>query len=246
MRSCVIIPARYKSSRLPGKPLVKLLGKPMVIWVAETSSRAVGSENVYVATDDKRIFNLVIESGYQAILTKSNHLTGTDRVAEAASNLDYDIYVNVQGDEPLVEPEDILIAIENKKKNSKYIINGYTFITDKEDPSCSNIPKLVTSEEDKLIYISRSMIPGSKTNASSNIKYKKQVCIYAYNKLELLKFLGFGRKGFLEEIEDIEILRFYELGLEIKMFMTNNHTLAVDIPSDITSVEKELSRLFFS
>ena len=100
MRSVVIIPARYKSSRFPGKPLINLLGKPMVLWVAELSARAVGKENVYIATDDKRISKVVVDASFNTIMTSDKCFTGTDRLAEAAKQISADIYINVQGDEP--------------------------------------------------------------------------------------------------------------------------------------------------
>src|SRR5690554_4540327 len=108
MRSVVLIPARYGSSRYPGKPLVPLLGKPMILWVAELSAKAVGQENVYVATEDQRIVDVVEQAGFQAVMTTDDALTGTDRLAQAAEKVQADIYINVQGDEPLVDPADIL------------------------------------------------------------------------------------------------------------------------------------------
>ena len=113
MRSCVLIPARYGSSRYPGKPLVELHGKPMVLWVAELSARAVGAEHTYVATESERIAAVVRDAGFGCVMTSDRALTGTDRLAEAARSLDYDIYINVQGDEPEIEPEviDGLIAV---------------------------------------------------------------------------------------------------------------------------------------
>src|SRR5690554_857877 len=101
MRSVVLIPARFGSSRYPGKPLVSLLGKPMILWVAELSAEAVGSKNVYVATEDERIASVVKAAGFQAVMTSDSALTGTDRLAEAAEQIEADIYINVQGDEPL-------------------------------------------------------------------------------------------------------------------------------------------------
>ena len=115
MRACVIIPARFKSTRFPGKPLAKILNKEMIIWVAELSSEAVGKPNVYVATDDHRISSKVEEYGFKTIITPTEMLTGTDRVAMASTNLNYDIFVNVQGDEPMVNPNDILKSIDYKK-----------------------------------------------------------------------------------------------------------------------------------
>jgi len=240
MRSCVIIPARYKSSRLPGKPLIALLGKPMIIWVAEIASKAVGISNVYIATDDNRIANEVNEKGYKYIMTSCSSLTGTDRVAEASIGLNYDIFVNVQGDEPLVSPKDILRCIDHKLKYKDHIINSYNLINDDQDPSSINIPKVVINSAEDLIYISRSLVPGFKDLKFKVNSYLKQICIYGYNRKELSNFLEFGAKSEIEKSEDIEILRFFELGHPIKMFKANNNSLSVDVVEDIEKVEREL------
>ena len=240
MRSCVIIPARYKSSRLPGKPLICLLGKPMIIWVAEIASKAVGISNVFIATDDMRIANIVNKNGYKYIMTSIESLTGTDRVAEASLSLNYDIFVNVQGDEPLVSPSDILRCIDYKIKYQDHIINSFHPINKDQDPSSINIPKVVINNSDDLIYISRSLIPGFKDLSSKTDLYLKQVCIYGYNKKELLDFFEFGGKSKIEESEDIEILRFFELGHPIKMFKSKTNSLAVDVIEDVEKVEREL------
>ena len=239
MRACVIIPARFNSSRFPGKPMVKLCGKEMILWVAEICSKAVDVSNVFIATDDNRISNLVSKSGYQAILTSPNLLTGTDRVAEAAKNLDYEVYVNVQGDEPLIDPNDILKAIEFKSKYPKSVVNSYCSIDKNEDPNNLNIPKVVIKENHDLIYISRAKIPKSK-NIDKDLIYKKQVCIYAYSNNDLDKFLSYGRKSITEKIEDIEILRFFELNINIKMFEASKSSLAIDVPEDVKRVENAL------
>ncbi len=238
-RACVIIPARFNSSRFPGKPLVKLNGKEMILWVAEICAKAVDISNVFIATDDNRISDLVSEKGFQSIMTSPNLLTGTDRVAQAAKNLDYEIFVNVQGDEPLIEPKDILKAIELKIKNPESVINSFCSITKNEDPNSINIPKVTITESYDLIYISRAAIPKSKNN-DQDLIYKKQVCIYSYNSKDLAKFLSFGRKSFTEEIEDIEILRFFELNINIKMFEASKSSLAIDVPKDVKKVEKAL------
>src|SRR5690554_4178492 len=124
MKTVVLIPARFQSSRYPGKPLVPLLGKPMILWVAELASKALGREQVYVATDDLRSMNVVKNAGFNAVLTGTDALTGTDRLADAALQVDADIYINVQGDEPLVEPVDILKVRDKKLANMDVIING--------------------------------------------------------------------------------------------------------------------------
>ncbi len=240
MNACVIIPARFKSTRLPGKPLLELLGKPMIIWVAEIASRAVGINNVYIATDDKRIASLVNQSGFKYIMTSTLALTGTDRVAEAANKLNYETIVNVQGDEPLISHEDVIECIKYKNKYPKAVINAYNKIQDIQNPINLNIPKVIINEADYLVYMSRSLIPGFKDIHNKPIEYKKQVCIYGYNQKELRQFLEFGRKSKLEEVEDIEILRFLEFGSPIKMFKAKKDSLAVDVKEDIALVEQEL------
>lgn len=240
MRSVVIIPARFSSSRYPGKPLVSLLGKPMVLWVAELSANAVGRSNVYIATEDKRIEEAVRQAGFQVIMTSDNLPTGTDRLAEASKKVEADIYINVQGDEPLVDPEDIIKVRDAKLANMQDVINGFSWVSNNEDPNDVNIPKVITNENDELVYMSRVALPGYKVVENVPNSYKKQVCIYAFTKKELESFHDFGRKSQLEHHEDIEILRFLELNKKIRMIETKPGSLAVDIPSDVPKVEAAL------
>lgn len=237
MKACVVIPARYASTRFPGKPLVPLLGKPMVLWVAELSALAVGKEHVYVATEDMRIASVVKNAGFMPLMTSPSALTGTDRVAEAAKNINYDIYVNVQGDEPMVDPGDIRRCIELKVKNPDCVINGYCCIGPSENASSVNIPKVITNENNLLVYMSRGLLPAFKDEAHAPQCYKKQVCIYALNQSELISYSNFGRKSILEHHEDIEILRFLELNKTILMLECAAGSLAVDVPEDINNLE---------
>ncbi|WP_376695216.1 3-deoxy-manno-octulosonate cytidylyltransferase [Wenzhouxiangella sp. EGI_FJ10305] len=240
MRSVAMIPARYGSSRYPGKPLVPLLGKPMILWVTEVSARAVGAENVYVATEDRRIAKVVIEAGFHAVMTSNDALTGTDRVAQAAEQVEADIYINVQGDEPLADPTDILKVRDAKLAHMDAIINGVSWVGDNEDPHSVNIPKVITNERDELVYMSRVALPGFKDAECAPSRYRKQVCIYAFTREELAAFRAFGRKSELEYAEDIEILRFFELGRTIYMVETQPGSLAVDVREDVAKVEDAL------
>ena len=240
-RTVVLIPARYASSRFPGKPLAKILNKEMILWVAELSSKAIGKSNVYVVTDDFHIKNIVEFNGYQVILSENIAMTGTDRIAEAALKINADVYINVQGDEPLLNPNDIVKVRDFKIKNMNFIINCYTYINGENENSI-NIPKVVTNEAGELLYISRIAIPGTKDKINKSIRFKKQVCIYAFTKEELLNFNNYGRKSDLEEVEDIEILRFFELNRKILMIETMNGSLSVDIPSDIVTIENILNK----
>jgi len=241
MSSCVVIPARFSSSRFPGKPLVMLNGKPMIVRVCDIASRAVGKEHVYVATDNEEIASLVISWGYQYIMTSPSCLTGTDRIAEAVKELDYDIVVNVQGDEPLVNPTDINKCIELKRKHESEVVCGYTELGEQDDVLDANIPKVLMNEEKKLIYMSRMPLPAVKDKAELPNRYFKQVCIYGFSKAQLRKFAEYGKKAVYEQCEDIEILRFFELGETVQMFYTQPGSIAVDIPDDVVKVEAALN-----
>ncbi len=244
MKTIIVIPARYGSSRYAGKPLIKLLNKPMIQWVAELSARVVGKQNVYVATDDNRIQNTVTELGYNVVMTSENCLTGTDRLAEVAKKIEADIYINVQGDEPLVNPNDIQKVIDCKKQYPNDVINGYTTMRNDEDPQSLNKPKIIFTEDKRMVYISRQAVPGFKDPKYSTKVYHKQVCIYAFNREELLEFGNFGRKSKLEESEDIEIIRFLEWGKNIRLVETQPGSLAVDEPEDREKVETILKKVW--
>lgn len=235
-KACVIIPARFKSSRFPGKPLAKICGKEMIIHVCQKAEKAVGREHVFVATEDKRIADVVNKNGFNFILTSNSCLTGTDRVAEASQELSYDIYVNLQGDEPMVNHEDIILAIDEKKKNFNTVINCATKILDPVEIKSKSVPKVVFNHDKMLLYASRSDIPGSK---QENTKGFKQVCIYCFNKKELEIFAS-EKKSKNEFIEDIEILRFLDKGVKVKILELNGDSIAVDYPEDVTKVEKKM------
>ncbi len=241
-RSCIVIPARFKSSRFPGKPLAKISGKEMILWVADLSSKAVGKSNVFIATDDERISNVVRDNGYKFILTSDKAETGTDRISEACKDLNYEIIVNVQGDEPLVLPSDIKKCIKLKLDNMDKIVNGFSWVNDIKIAKDINIPKVITNEKNELIYMSRSILPASKDPQKIPKRFKKQVCIYALTKEELFLFKSFGRKSYLESYEDIEILRFLEFQKTILMYECKGESLAVDIPSDINKIESFLTK----
>lgn len=237
MRSCVLIPARFGSTRYPGKPLVPLLDKPMVLWVAEIGAAAVGIENTFVATESEKIASVVRDAGFGCVMTADSALTGTDRLAEAAQQLDYDIFINVQGDEPLVDPADILRCRDAKIADMDSITNGFSWIGAEENPHSRNIPKVIADESGTMVYMSRVALPGFKDPARAPARYMKQVCIYCFTRAELSAFAAFGRKSTLEACEDIEILRFIELGKRIRMVETRPGSLSVDEPGDVAIVE---------
>lgn len=242
-KSCVIIPARYHSSRFPGKPLVEICGKPMVVCVADIASQAVGINHVYVATDDERISDVAKKYGYKALMTDSNLMTGTDRVAQAASQLDYDVVVNVQGDEPTLNYKDIQTAIKLSTLFPDTVFNGYTCMGPMDIASSLNIPKVVMSCSGRLLYASRAKIPSSKTDLPLSHSINKQVCIYSFRMNHLDLFSSQTQKTPLENIEDIEILRFLELDIPVTMFPCSSGSLAVDEPRDLEKVINYIKKL---
>lgn len=234
-----VIPARYASTRFPGKILARIHGKPMIVHVAEKVEAALGKENTLIATDDQLIADVVKSYGYQVIITSDQHKTGTDRLFEVSTKVDADVYVNIQGDEPVIDPKDILKIAQEKANNPDLIINGYSEVMDEGEIHSLNIPKVVFGEKQQLLYMSRFPIPGYKEE-DKKPTYYKQVCIYAFNKEDLKVFGERNEKTTIEHSEDIEILRFHEMGFPIKMIHTKSFSLAVDVPEDILKVEKYL------
>ena len=240
MKPIIIIPARYGSKRYKGKPLVKILGREMILRVADICSKISGKKDLYIATDNKKISSVVNNAGYKSIMTSKKCLTGTDRVAEVSKKISSDIYINVQGDEPMIKLNDIKKIIEAKKKDPGKIICGYSRLSSNENPNSLNIPKVVINTNDELVYISRSPVPVSKSK-KIKIKYFKQVCIYGFSKKDL-KLFNSREKTPIEKIEDIEILRFLEKGKKIKMVKLKQNSYAVDTKQDIKKIENYLKK----
>jgi 3-deoxy-manno-octulosonate cytidylyltransferase (CMP-KDO synthetase) len=234
LKYAVVIPARYKSSRFPGKPLIDLAGKPMIQHVWEKCCEAVESENVFIATDSELIQFAVKNFGGNVIMTSENCLTGTDRIAEANKILKYDFVINVQGDEPLIKPADISKIIECYLDSPNKIYNAMCKIDSESEFNSNTVPKVVTTLTGKLLYMSRSGIPLTKDGRF--VKGFKQVCIYAFSKEHLDFFIKNNNKTPLELIEDIEILRFLESDYEIQMVEVEAGSLAVDVPEDVHNV----------
>jgi len=236
-----VIPARFASSRYPGKPLVPLLGRPMLLWVADICAEALGATRVVIATDDERIRDVVTAAGFRVEMTSDRALTGTDRIAEVAGRLDAQVILNVQGDEPLIDPDDLLRIAAAKIREPDAIINGYHPLGPDEDPSNPNLPKVVIDRDERLLYMTRSVVPGTKSGGTSaDATYLKQVCIYGYSAEDLQLFAAQPHKTPLEAVEDIEILRFLELGRTVRMVRTSTARRAGDAPADGAGVEAAL------
>lgn len=237
MKIAAVIPARRASSRFPAKPLAPILGRPMILWVAELAARAIETGPVFVATDDPEIAHTVRNAGFECVMTGSA-LTGTDRVAEAAEQIDADLLINIQGDEPLLNVEDIRRVVLAKQEHPKAVANGMCPMGAQEDPCDPNIPKVAWGFDHRLVYMSRLPVPGSKNpQVRASPEHWKQVCVYAFDRKELALFRSLGRRGLVEGVEDIEILRFLELGHPVRMVETTGGSLAVDRPEDVGKVE---------
>ncbi len=255
MPAIIIIPARYASTRFPGKPLCPLSGKPLILHVYERSKLAKSALEVFVATDNKLIYDAVEGFGGKAIMTSEGHQSGTDRIAEAVKILentgygiqDTDIIVNVQGDEPMIQPEmidDVIEVMEDERASIGTLAKKIEKAEEITDP---NIVKVVFNEDGFALYFSRSPIPYHRdgnqlSRHASRITqhYFKHIGIYAYRKDVLLRLSTLPSTR-LEEIEKLEQLRALETGFKIKVKETGFETIGVDTPTDLERVEKCLN-----
>lgn len=237
MKIVGVIPARYASSRFPGKPLADIHGKPMIWWVYRQAKKVPEFDEVYVATDDKRIADAVEEFGGKVIVTSDRHATGTDRVAEVAEKVPADWYVNIQGDEPLLAPETIQAVLPGKNECTAEIINLMAKITDPVDAINPTVPKVIAAESGRGVYLTRSMSPFPK--GSIEYSYYKQVCVYAFTPAAL-EFFKNAPRGKIERIEDIEILRFIENGHFVQFYEVDGSSVAVDTQNDLERVRELL------
>jgi len=244
MKIVAVIPARYESSRFQGKPLVDICGKLMIERVYLQTKKVKEFDNVYVATDDERILNACRERNIEVVMTSTEHKTGTDRVGEVASKISADIYVNVQGDEPLVEPDTIRKSILPFVDNSYtdiQVTNLMTKIKDPVDLINFTVPKVVASRDGRGIYLTRSAVPFPKGDI--NVSYYKQVCVYGFTS-QALKFYCSSPRGLVESAEDIEILRFIEAGYRVQYIEVDSETIAVDTPNDLERVREYIKRSY--
>ena len=232
----IIIPARYESNRLPGKILMDIAGKTMIQRVYEQCVKAKITENILVATDNKKIFQTVEKFGGNAIITSSKHKSGTERIGEVASKIDTDIIVNVQGDEPLIDPSIIKNVSEELIKNPKIdVATAKRIITDKKDLSNPNIVKVVTNKNDFALYFSRSLIPYPRKKVVGN--FYKHLGIYAYRKKFLLNMPKL-EKSFIEESECLEQLKILDNGYKIKVIEVDGFSFGVDTKEDLDRIRR--------
>ncbi len=239
----VVIPSRYAATRLPGKPLVNLAGKPMVQRVYEQAKLAQTVHRVLVATDDQRIVDAVLAFGGEARMTRSDHRTGTERIAEVAAHEAGDVFVNVQGDEPLIDPVAVDTAVaallEDPPAQIATVATPIRHVPDIMDP---NVVKTVLDFDSNALYFSRAPIPWVRdTPQKVHVKYWKHLGLYVFQRDALLEYPTLPQ-GELEKIEQLEQLRWLENGWKIRVAEVEHDAVSVDVPEDVTRVAKLLQK----
>ena len=238
MKIIGVIPARYQSSRFPGKPLADILGKPMIWWVYQQCLKVPELDEVYVATDDERIFNTCTQLGIRVIMTSDRHHSGTDRIGEVASRINADIYVNIQGDEPLIEPQMIRDLISVFSDESVYYGSLRKQITDEAEIQAPSTVKVVVDKNEDALYFSRNVIP-SNVKDGKPVRIYRHVGIYAYKREFLNTFIQLPPSE-LESIEGLEQLRALENGYKLRVHETQYDSIGVDLPEHIALVEQAI------
>ena len=241
MKCAAIIPARFGSTRFPGKPLVPIKGKPMIQWVYENTAACNLVDQTIVATDSEEIRSTVSGFGRAVVMTSPDHETGTDRVAEAAVNIDAELIINVQGDEPVLPAAAIEEAVLPLLNDSTIPMGTLkTKILKKEEISDANIVKVITNINDFALYFSRSVVPFDRDD-NNEVDFYRHIGLYVYRKDFLLK-VSKMEQTLLEKAENLEQLRVLENGYSIMVKETDYYPIGVDVPDDILRVEKLMDR----
>lgn len=238
MKTVAVIPARLASTRLPRKMLLEIAGKPLVGWVYEAARLCRALSDVIIATDSEEILKVCEAHGWNAQITSSSHRSGTERVHEISTHVTADVYLNVQGDEPLVRAEQIASLLDVMKNSSVGVGTLKTLCTD-EDSNNPSAVKVVTATDGRALYFSRASIPFDRDG--NKPKYFKHLGLYAYRKPELEFFVNHAEST-LEKIERLEQLRFLENGISIYVGETAFDSVGVDTEEDLQRVEQVLRR----
>lgn len=242
MKIIAVIPARYASTRFPAKLMQDLCGKTVILRTYEAAKSTNLFDDVFVVTDSDLIFNEIISNGGKAIMSVKEHESGSDRIAEAVENMNVDIVINVQGDEPFInkKPLEELIEVFKNDTNKKVDLGSLMFqITDKEEINNPNNVKVITDQQGFALYFSRSVIPFPR-DENAGVRYMKHIGIYAFRKDALMDFYRLPMLS-LEASEKLEQLRYLEYGKRIKMVETSNGSIGIDTIEDLEKARKLLS-----
>jgi 3-deoxy-manno-octulosonate cytidylyltransferase (CMP-KDO synthetase) len=250
LKAVAVIPARYTSTRLPGKPLLSIAGKPLIVWVAERAAAASTISRTIVATDDARIFDAANAAGFDAAITRADHLSGTDRIAEVAHNLRADIIVNVQGDEPLIDPATIDRVVEALVNDpSAQMATTCEIISDASDVLNQSVVKVTVDDNGYATAFSRNPIPfpNQAVSQQGSIEaalrsdpallslFRKHTGLYAYRREFLLQFASWPQSK-AEQEESLEQLRALDRGVKIKVVEAASRSIGVDTMEDLERV----------
>jgi len=239
MKAVIVIPARYGATRFPGKSLARIKGRPMIQWVWEAACRSRLTEQVIVATDDSRIADVAAKFGADVVMTKKSHRSGTDRIAEVADKVPAHLYVNVQGDEPLLSRDAVDDLIRAMMENPRTPIGTLAHRIEKKDEWLSpNVVKVVCNRHNEALYFSRSPLPFQR-RFDPTMRLLRHVGIYAFRASALARYVAL-KPSSLELAESLEQLRALENGLAIQVIETKYRCLGVDTPADLKRVEAAL------
>ena len=239
MKIIAVIPARYASTRFPAKLMQDLGGKSVIVRTYEAAIQTNLFDDVFVVTDSTLIYNEIIANNGKAIMSIKEHESGSDRIAEAVENLEVDVVVNVQGDEPFIDkkPLEELIAVFKNDVDKKVDLASLMFqITDKEEINSSNNVKVIVDQQNFALYFSRSVIPFPREE-NVGVRYMKHIGIYAFRKEALMDFYTLPMLS-LEASEKLEQLRYLEYGKRIKMVETAHGSIGIDTPEDLEKARK--------
>ena len=241
LNAVAVIPARYESSRFPGKPLAQIAGRAMIERVYEQTKKAKRIARVVVATDDERIAQAVKSFGGEAMMTRKDHHCGTERVAEVAAHISAAIYVNVQGDEPLIDPEAIDMLVSAMEEDAEvHVATPCSLIRQPAEIMDPNVVKAAIDFDGNALYFSRAPIPWVRdTGANVAARHWKHIGLYAFRHEALVDFPTLP-PGELERVEQLEQLRWLENGYKVRVVESEYDSVSVDAPADVAKVEKIL------
>ena len=242
MKNAVIIPARMEATRLPGKPLALIGSKPLILRVYDQARKVDGVDQVVVATDSSEIMEVVQSAGGQAVLTRQDHVSGSDRVAEAAKIIEAELIINVQGDEPFIDPGDIgrLLGLLEEKPDAMVTMD-YA-LSDVQQLTDPNVVKVVKSDAGQALYFSRSPIPYAQNPEDALGQARGHIGVYGYHR-DTLKRLTESPLATLEKIERLEQLRAMAIGIPIWVFEAQAAPIGIDTPEDLERAQQLVKEL---
>ena len=242
MKTAIIIPARIGGTRLPGKPLELIGDRPMIQCVYEQACKVSGVHEVVIATDAQEILDAVLAAGGKAVMTRSDHVSGSDRVAEAAALIDADLIVNVQGDEPFIKPADLSALVSTLHEHPGDMVTLDFPIRDHASFVDSNLVKVVKDQDNRALYFSRAPIPHCRDDATNIELARGHIGVYGYHR-DVLARVTQAEPAALENLEKLEQLRALALGVKIRMVSVEEPPIGIDTPDDLAKARERVASM---